>query len=246
MKYIQQVNISQDLCHFWWLSLSSESTEFSTLWAKNVQSLLEWIWPSPLLDGFYYQYYSVQCCASTDFNYFFLRPLCPQEIIRKDYKHAIIMLDEWDLFWYFGPNDPSLPSFQGMNCLLMFVKCHWQRTLSVALYNRAWKWFNISKLSGTHTVADFLKSIFDKVIQSYVLKLYYATCSGVCHRWLVLPRAHRWWHIPDLISYPIFCTTRRFKKQTKLKMNKYQKRQGMWKALFNLENNSNSKDLDVR
>lgn len=38
-------------------------------------------------------------------------------------------------------------------------------------------------------MADFLKSIFDKVIQSYVLKLYYATCSGVCHCSLVLLRA---------------------------------------------------------
>lgn len=136
----------------------------------------------------------------------FLRPLRAREIIRKEYKHAIIMLDEWDLFWYFGPNDPSLPSFQGMNWLLMFVKCHWQTTLSVAFYNRVWKWFNISKLSGSHTVADFLKLIFHKVIQSYVLKLHYATCTGVCHCWLVLPCARRWWH---LISYTIFCTTRR-------------------------------------
>lgn len=246
MKYIQQVNISQDLCHFWWLSLSSESTEFSTLWAKNVQSLLEWIWPSPLLDGFYYQYYSVQCCASTDFNYFFSET----PLSSRDYKKGLQACN-YNAGWMrpvliFWSKWSFLAIIPGNELPLMFVKCHWQRTLSVALYNRAWKWFNISKLSGTHTVADFLKSIFDKVIQSYVLKLYYATCSGVCHRWLVLPHAHRWWHIPDLISYPIFCTTRRFKKQTKLKMNKYQKRQGMWKALFNLENNSNSKDLDVR
>lgn len=29
-------------------------------------------------------------------------------------------------------------------------------------------------------------------------------------------------------------------------MNKYQKRQGRWKSLFNPEDNSNSKDLDIR
>lgn len=29
-------------------------------------------------------------------------------------------------------------------------------------------------------------------------------------------------------------------------MNKYQKSQGRWKALFDLEDNSNSKYLDVR
>lgn len=153
------------------LMIISVLREYWVFTAKIVQSLFEWTWPSPLLDVFIPVLFSSALCFYR-FQLFFLRPLCSQEIIRKNYKDAIIILDEWDLFWYFGPNDPSLPSFQGMNCLLMFVKCHWQRTLSVALQNRMSKWFNISKLSGSHTVADFLEWIFDKVIQSYVLKLY--------------------------------------------------------------------------
>lgn len=89
--------------------------EYWVFTAKSVQSLLEWIWPSPLLDDFIPVLFSSALCFYR-FQLFFLKPLCAQEIIRKSYKHAIIMLDEWDLFWYFGPNDPSLPSFQGINC----------------------------------------------------------------------------------------------------------------------------------
>lgn len=93
---------------------------------------------------------------------FFPSSLCAQETIRKEHKHAITMLDEWDLFQCLDPNDPSLQLFQGMKCLLMFVKYHQQGTLSVTIYNRVWKWCNVSKPSGIHAVADFLKLIFIK------------------------------------------------------------------------------------
>lgn len=112
------------------LMIISVLREYWVFTTKNVQSLLEWIWPFPLLEGFIpVLFHSALCCYR--FQLFFLRPLCAWEIIRKEYKHAIIILDEWDLFWYFGPNYPSLLSFQGMSCLLMFLKCHWQRTLFI-------------------------------------------------------------------------------------------------------------------
>lgn len=159
--------------------------------AKNVHSLLEWIWPSLSLVASAPVLFSSSFCFYR-FKLFFPRSFCAQEIIRKEYKHVIIMLDELDLFRYFGPNDPSLQMSQGMNCLLMFVKCHWYLDCENDLMFQNY-------LSWTHTVADsqidFWQSnskLCAKTVLCHLLwSLPLFTGSAVCSQKATHTRSHQ-------------------------------------------------------